>query len=45
MLDVVKIDAHNYRLRIGAYRVLFHYEDDAPVIDDIRRRNEKTYRR
>lgn len=45
MLDVVKLDAHNYRLRVGAYRVLFHYEDSAPVIDDIRRRSEKTYRR
>ena len=33
-----------YRVRHGAYRIIFHLEDDIAVIDATRLRNEKTYR-
>ena len=33
-----------YRLRKGAFRIIFHYENRTPIIDSIRVKNEKTYR-
>ena len=33
-----------YRLRKGAFRIIFHYENGTPIIDSIRVKNEKTYR-
>lgn len=33
-----------YRLRKSIFRIIFHYENKALVIDSIRLKNEKTYR-
>ena len=43
-LDIVKLKENMYRARVGNYRIFFHYEKGATVVDDIRRRNEQTYR-
>ncbi len=42
--DVVKLKENLYRTRVGSYRIFFHYENGRIVVDDIRRRNERTYR-
>ena len=33
-----------YKVRKGHFRLIFHYENKAVIIDAIRLRNEKTYR-
>ena len=33
-----------YRVRYGAYRIIFHLEGEIAVVDATRLRNEKTYR-
>ena len=34
-----------YRARVGRYRILFHINDEnQAIVDDIRPRNERTYR-
>ena len=44
--DIKKIRSTNfYRLRIGNFRIIFHRENRDFIIDDIRLRNEKTYKR
>ena len=43
-LDILKLKENVYRTRIGNYRIFFHYELDRVAVDDIRRRNERTYR-
>ena len=42
----VKLKGSNfYKYRVGDFRIIYHLnEKDAVVIDDVRRRNEKTYR-
>ncbi len=37
-------DRDSYRIRVGNWRIKFHYEDDIVIIDDIDRRNENTYK-
>ena len=32
------------RIRVGTYRILVHFENGAVVVDDIRKRNEGTYK-
>ena len=44
-LDIVKIGDNLFRTRAGNYRVFFFYEKGGKIeIDDIRKRDEKTYR-
>ena len=44
--DIKKIRSTNfYRLRIGNFRIIFHRENSDFIIDDIRLRNEKTYKK
>lgn len=33
-----------YKMRKGNFRFVFHYENEAIVVDTVRLRNEKTYR-
>ena len=43
--SIKKIRSTNfYRLRIGNFRIIFHRENSDFIIDDIRLRNEKTYK-
>ncbi len=37
-------DSDFYRLRSGRFRIIFHYENKKIVIDNIRLRNENTYK-
>ena len=44
-LDVKKIKSTNfYRLRTGRFRIIFHRNGEKKIIDDIRIRNENTYK-
>jgi len=44
-LTGVKLTGKNeYRIRVGNYRIIYHLEHDTPVVDHVRRRNEKTYK-
>ena len=44
-LDVKKIKSTNfYRLRTGRFRIIFHRNGEKIIIDDIRIRNENTYK-
>ena len=44
--SIKKIRSTNfYRLRIGNFRIIFHRENSDFIIDDIRLRNEKTYKK
>ena len=44
-LDIQKIKSSQYyRLRVMRFRIIFHYEDGEFKFDDIRLRNEKTYK-
>ena len=44
-LDIKKIKSTNfYRLRIGRFRIIFHRNGEKIIIDDIRIRNENTYK-
>lgn len=44
-LDIKKIKPTNfYRLRIGRFRIIFHHNEKKIIIDDIRIRNENTYK-
>jgi mRNA-degrading endonuclease RelE of RelBE toxin-antitoxin system len=43
--NVVKLKGSDfYRARKGRWRFIFHYEGKAVVLDNIRLRDEKTYR-
>ena len=45
VLDVKKLAGSDlYRARKGNFRIIFHYEGNAPVVDSIRLRNDNTYR-
>lgn len=33
-----------YRIRKGNFRIIFHKENDSPIIDSIKLRNENTYK-
>jgi len=42
--DTIKLsDAEIYRVRVGNWRIQFHYYGRAVVIDDVSRRNKNTY--
>ena len=44
-LDVKKIKSTNfYRLRTGRFRIIFHHDGEKIIVDDIRIRNENTYK-
>jgi mRNA-degrading endonuclease RelE of RelBE toxin-antitoxin system len=44
-LDIKKLAGSDlYRARKGSFRIIFHYEKNAPVVDSIRLRNDNTYR-
>jgi len=44
-LDVKKIKSTNfYRLRTGRFRIIFHRNGEKIIVDDVRIRNEKTYK-
>ena len=44
-LDVKKIKSTNfYRLRTGRFRIIFYRNGEKIIIDDIRIRNENTYK-
>ena len=44
-LDIKKLEGSDfYRAKKGKFRIIFHLEGSAVVIDSIRLRNEKTYR-
>ena len=44
-LDVKKIKSTNfYRLQTGRFRIIFHRNGEKIIIDDIRIRNENTYK-
>ena len=44
-LDVKKIKSTNfYRSRAGRFRIIFHRNGEKIIIDDIRIRNENTYK-
>jgi len=44
-LDIKKIKASAYyRVRIMKFRIIFHYQDGKFKLDDIRFRNENTYK-
>ena len=43
--DVIKLsDRESYRVRVGNWRIQFHYESDIVVIDEVNRRRENTYK-
>lgn len=45
-LDVKKIkNTDFYRSRNGRFRIIFHYENKEVVVDSIKLRNRKTYKR
>ena len=45
-LDIIKIkNSDFYRLKTGDFRIIFHYENGEVVIDAIKLRNEKTYKK
>lgn len=44
-LDIVKVvNSDFYRLKSGRFRIIYHFEDNAVIIDSIKLRNEKTYK-
>lgn len=44
-LDIVKVvNSDFYRLKSGRFRIIYHFEDKAVIIDSIKLRNEKTYK-
>ena len=44
-LDVKKIKSTSfYRLRAGRFRIIFHRDGEKIIVDDIRIRNENTYK-
>ncbi len=45
-LEIQKVKrTHFYRIRVGVYRVIFHYDYDNEIqIDAVRHRNEDTYK-
>lgn len=44
-LDIKKISGSNsFRVRSGSFRIIYHREGDAYVIDDVALRNERTYK-
>lgn len=44
-LDISKIKGSSFfRLRIGKYRIIFHYQDDRIKIDSIKLRDKDTYK-
>ncbi len=44
-LKIEKIKASDlYRVRVGRFRVIFHYDAKRVVIDSVRLRNEETYK-
>jgi mRNA-degrading endonuclease RelE of RelBE toxin-antitoxin system len=41
----VKLSGKNqYRIRVGNYRIKYRVEGGKQVVDEVRRRNEKTYK-
>jgi len=45
-LNIVKIKGSDFfRLRNGNFRIIFHYESKEVIIDSIKVRNEKTYKK
>ncbi|PIR03339.1 MAG: hypothetical protein COV60_00825 [Candidatus Magasanikbacteria bacterium CG11_big_fil_rev_8_21_14_0_20_43_7] len=45
-LNIEKIKKTDlYRLRSGRFRIIFHREDGEVVVDSIRLRNERTYKK
>ena len=45
-LDVKKVkDSDFHRLKFKRFRIIFHYENKEVIIDSIKLRNEKTYKR
>ncbi len=44
-LDVKKLQGSDfYRMRVGAFRIIFHYDGSDVVVDSVRMRNEGTYK-
>lgn len=44
-LNITKLGGSDkFRLRKGWFRIIFHYENNLPVIDSLKLRNEKTYK-
>ena len=44
-LQIKKLAGGKYfRVRKRSFRIIFHYEDDRVIVDEVRLRNEKTYR-
>jgi mRNA-degrading endonuclease RelE of RelBE toxin-antitoxin system len=44
-LDMKKLSGGEfYRVRVGKFRIIFHFENSKASIDSVRFRNEKTYR-
>jgi mRNA-degrading endonuclease RelE of RelBE toxin-antitoxin system len=45
-LNIVKIiNSDLYRLKKSHFRIIFHYENGEIVVDSIKMRNEKTYKK
>ena len=44
-LDIKKLQGSDfYRMRIGTFRIIFHYEGGDVLVDSIRLRNDGTYK-
>ena len=44
-LDIKKVKSTSfYRLRAGRFRIIFHHDGEKIIVDDIRIRNENTYK-
>jgi len=43
--NVIKIKGTKfYRVKVGKYRIIFYYIDNDIIVDDIKLRNENTYK-
>ncbi len=46
LFKVVKVkDTDFFRVRKGNFRIIFHYENKNIIIDDVRLRNDNTYKK
>ena len=43
-LNIGMLRQNYYRCKVGNYRIFFHHENGKIEIDDVKRRNEDTYR-
>lgn len=44
-LSGIKLTGKNeFRVRIGHYRIIYQLKEEKPIITQVRRRNEKTYK-